>query len=365
VKLSAADRDRLSWQPGDLGLLSTEPVEKLFHHFDPSELRGKDGKWISAGDLADHAIKDIPNQRDPKASPYEPTSLDRAIKAARNGEPHKAGRMLRESAMMEQAKPEWAQAHDYIPAAKKYADAFSKLPDDSPDEVERENKFLIHHAAHPKLMDDEAEKQADALDRVRKKFPGEVADHTGKAAESLRSMDFDGAIEHLNNASHSQILSNGYFSRDNPGVASATRTAIAAAQQRARKAADYSWDMRTYGLYQPAMAMVKSLHRGETLTEPETRMAVPDDSSLFSSITAERARTDTARGHRLAAEVAKWGPHGYEHGWVKEPGGVAASLPESETAEEATRTAAARRYAKKVRKLEAELERLRSGTAVN
>jgi hypothetical protein len=441
-----------------------EPVEKsLLHHFDPSELRGKDGKWISSGELADHAEKAIPD-RDGPATPqngYRKADRDKAFEAARNGEPHKAARILRESALAEAAKPDWQQNAEYTAKAKEYADAFSKLPDDSPDEVERENKFLIHHAAHPKLMDDEAEKQAEALDklssRAKKQGYTDVAGHLDNAVSSLREMDFDTAAKHLNDAQRSRNLDSRqlYDLIPDASAISNIRSHITAAQTRTQKAADYSWDMKMYGLYQPTVAMIKSLSARRPVSQVTT-------AGVFSDLVTEKARIDEERGWRLAAEVAKFGPHGYEHGWIKEtpgmtpadvadvqahhadekdtamrsemaapgsPGHAAelrqlgneadlhearnyaslatskpgmtsdravaregadraqkgdpayadrlnaaadkldllpehqglAGLPENETAEEAARTAAARRYAKKVRKLEKELQRVRSG----
>jgi hypothetical protein len=231
--------------------LAGEPTDildmALFRHFNPAELRGKHGEWVSSGELAGHAARDIPEPgggvktMSGQLLDERDRARDAALRAARGGEPHKAGRILRASAAGGNA---YGTDQGYADKARTYADAFSRLPDDSPDEVARENKFLIHHAAHPKLMEEEAAKQATALDRAgAKSDPG---GHIGKAADSLRAMDFDSAAAHLADA-RSQVV--GY----SPQGARA-QAALAAARERALRAAAYSDDMKTYGLYQSTVA---------------------------------------------------------------------------------------------------------------
>jgi hypothetical protein len=242
----------------------SQPVElALFHHFDPSELRGKDGEWISSGELAEHAAKDIPDLRDPR-DPNMPSPRDKALDAARNGEPHKAARILRQSALAEQAKPDWQRDAGYTAKAKAYADAFGKLPDDSDAETAREGEFLARQTAHPKLTDVEAAKQADALGRMSgrlgKRYP-DVAARIDSAAASLRAMDFDTAAQHLRDAQRSSNLSTTPFYDQVPDVPAVRKiqAGLAAARARAEKAAAYSADMKTYGLYQSSIAAATPL----------------------------------------------------------------------------------------------------------
>jgi hypothetical protein len=188
-----------------------------------------------------------------------PSPRDKALDAARNGEPHKAARILRQSALAEQAKPDWQRDAGYTAKAKAYADAFGKLPDDSDAETAREGKFLARQTAHPKLTDVEAAKQADALGRMSgrlgKRYP-DVAARIDSAAGSLRAMDFDTAAQHLRDAQRSSNLRTTQFYDRVPDVPAVRKiqSSLAAAQARAEKAAAYSADMKTSGLYQSAIA---------------------------------------------------------------------------------------------------------------
>jgi hypothetical protein len=230
------------------GDLTTTIELGFLHHFDPSELRGKGGKWISSGELAGHAERDIPKmaarEGDDPVGFGKMRSRKQALDAARGGRPHEAARILRVSSRT----GDRSGYGDYDDKAMQYAEAFRRLPDDSPEESERENKFLTEHIAHPRLMEEEAAGQASALDRTagRIRFRGPAAGHVRQAAASLRAMDFDAAVSHLNDASAS-VVGHG----DN---ADAAGKMIDAAIARAQKAADYSWNMKTSGLYQSSIA---------------------------------------------------------------------------------------------------------------